>query len=93
MKKRKIPMQRRKLVGLLIVYTQGENKLSLVGLPIRTQKLFLLFLLVFNSTQLYRTFAVYLMPVAFLGQFKVLLQFLSVLFLDYHLPLICELAK
>ena len=28
MRKKKIPMQRRKLVGLLIVYTQGENKLS-----------------------------------------------------------------
>ena len=62
------------------------------GLPIRTQKLFLLFLLVFNSTQARRNLIAYLLPVAFLCQFKA--QFLlSVLFLDYQLPLIYELGK
>ena len=66
------------------------------GLLIRTRKLFLLFLLVFNSNQLCRklTFCLKLLTVACLGQFKAKLQFvLQVLFLDYHLPLICELAK
>lgn len=44
------------------------------GLLIRTRKLFLLFLLVFNSTQLYKKLVFCDLTVAFIGQFKAKLQ-------------------
>ena len=44
------------------------------GLLIRPRKLYLLFLLVFNSTQLCRKLAFCVLTVAFLGQFKAKLQ-------------------